>query len=202
MINLSSIIESFLRNLDENIQKNIATLSCSDIKNAYDQLFESSKQYRGNSNGFTGLAEFLVFRVLYHSMGEVFTRSEYTDDTYAFSSDNIEIGQNLGTKIKGKRYVPDILICKKRSIVGIVQIKTYITNGTKEVKKELATFDTVHFNYPSSKGVLVVFNRLSKRGTILPLIENEVKSRKWLNYLMLDSNPEPLSSELLRLLSL
>ncbi len=202
MINLSSIIKSFLQDLDEYIQKNIATLSCSDIKSTYGQLFESSKLYRGNSNGFTGLAEFLVFRVLYHSMGELFTRSEYTDDTFVFSSDNMEIGQSLGIRIEGKRYVPDILIYKRHSIVGIVQIKTYITNGTKEVKKELATFDTIHSNYPSSKGVLVVFNRLSKRGTILPLIENEVKSRKWLNYLILESNPEPLSSELVRLLSL
>jgi hypothetical protein len=38
------------------------------------------KEFKGNSNGFTGLSEYLVFRLLYHLLGGAFGREAVTKD--------------------------------------------------------------------------------------------------------------------------
>jgi hypothetical protein len=61
---IHSIGENFLKNLDKIIDKRKFELSCNDINEIYGEFWDNLKEIRGNSSGFTGLSEFLIFSMI------------------------------------------------------------------------------------------------------------------------------------------
>ncbi|MEO0122157.1 MAG: hypothetical protein ABIK41_05380 [candidate division WOR-3 bacterium] len=102
----------FLQRMDAYLRQNLHSLSCGDICNIYLTFWENLKNFRGTSEGFTGLAEFLIFRVLYHLLeeesGAFFPQS--IGQLIKFVNNNFQIGQNLPINIGNRRKRPDIVI--------------------------------------------------------------------------------------------
>ena len=143
--NWGKILDEFLQNFDDYIKQHVETITCGEIHKMYTDFFEKIKDYRGNSSGFTGFSELILFRVIYHIIGGNFileTRKypESTGLKYFVSKNNkFSIGQNIGFSIGSKRKnYPDIVICDESdNIQNIIQIKVYLTNGKREMKKRL-----------------------------------------------------------------
>jgi len=75
-----NIGKEFLADIDSYLRKNIYRLRCDDIYKSYFGFFDVLKEFKGNSNNFTGLFEYLIFRFLYHLLGE-FDRENVPEST-------------------------------------------------------------------------------------------------------------------------
>jgi len=201
--------ETFLVEVDEYVRKRLYTLKCTDIHSLYFRFFDILKKYRGNSNGFTGLSEYLIFRFLYHQLGGVFEQEEIPHSTlFKFISqkdEKLKIGQSAPISIYGKQYFPDIVIWYGNQIHSIIQIKIYPTNGKKEINRELALLKKLRRKYPHMLGLLLIFNMLpnTKRATIRPYLKTiKYENSKWFNFLILQNNNSKLHHEFQRHLKL
>lgn len=154
----------WLNNIDRHIADNINKLTCNDIKEIYFSLFGELKKWRSSSSGFTGFSEFLVFRSLYHTMGEVFNAVETGNigtDPVVFRSQNYEIGQNVKIKLDSKNRFPDIYIRRDGKLISVIQIKIVTGGGEKEVIKEVETFKFFKKSYSHVRGLFIVFIRVN-----------------------------------------
>jgi hypothetical protein len=62
---IANMGEKFLKEIDHYLANNYQNLTCNDIHDMYfDFIFKVLKDFKGNSNGFTGLSEYLIFRFL------------------------------------------------------------------------------------------------------------------------------------------
>jgi hypothetical protein len=150
---------------DELIRTHLLRLTCDNVRELYYGWFNESKNWRSCSGGLTGFSEFLVFRILYHtltSMGEQFEKrrrgSKGTDPTF-FVSKNYEIRQSVQEKLGNRRKVPDILIKHKGSPSGIIQIKVNVNRNFKEIEGEVETMKSFRKYYPKIKGLFVVYTK-------------------------------------------
>lgn len=129
---------------DNTLKENINSITCADICNMYTAFTDNLRIHKGNANGFPGLSEYLIFRYIYNMLGGEFNTIENTDIIYEFQSkkdSNYYIGQNIRVDLsKGKRCYPDIVISTENNILSTIQIKLYLTNGLKEIEKEMLTF--------------------------------------------------------------
>jgi len=55
--------------MDLFIKNECNTLTCDDAFQMYYHMFYPLRVFRGNSTGFTGYAEFIIFRTLWHVLG-------------------------------------------------------------------------------------------------------------------------------------
>lgn len=187
----------FLIGIDFYIKENLTNITCSDIHDCYFDFFYDLKEFQGNSNGFTGLSEYLLFRFFYHLLGGSFTRIQKTEGLWEFVSDSgIKIGQNTPLETPGKKYYPDIVVYKDETPVFIVEIKIYLTSGIKEVEKEISKFDKIKKTYPRINALFISFNKISEGGKIFNKINTEMGKRNWLNFLMLGGNESLLKTEI------
>jgi hypothetical protein len=187
-----SIGRSYLENLDRYLNDNLQTLKCSDIYDIYDQfVFCDLKEFRGNSNGFTGLSEFLIFRFLYNQLGGKFQRNKVAikSTLYEFISKTrkIRIGQSIPVTIQGKRYYPDVVVYHMKKLIAVIQIKLYLTGGHSEVNKTFGTLQQLRAEHPELKALLIIF-QLSKRGTIFPELQRISFNEKWFKFFVLEGN--------------
>ena len=138
--NAKDICKKFLENIDNYIAENWRNIRCADIHDMYFQFSQDLKEFKGNSNGFTGLSEYLVFRFLYHQLGGSFEREQITRDLWEFKSSNdLRIGQSVRVTIDNRKYYPDVVIYKSNRLMAVIQIKIYLTSGLNEIKEELET---------------------------------------------------------------
>jgi len=148
-------------NIDGHIAENINKLTCNDIKEIYYfSLFGELKRWRSSSSGFTGFSEFLVFRSLYHVIGEIFTAVETGDiatDPIIFRSENYEIGQNVQRKLDGNKRTPDIYVEHNGELISIIQIKLVTGGGKNQITREIETFKLFKKSYPDIRGLFIVF---------------------------------------------
>jgi len=134
-----TICNNFLTDLDGFLHDNIDYLTCSDVHDIYSDFFRDLKDFKGNSSGFTGLSEYIIFRFILHLLGSSFVKVKKTDELYEFASkDGIyRIGQNTPLKTSSKRYYPDIIVYKKNLPILIIEIKIYLTNGITTLMEDL-----------------------------------------------------------------
>lgn len=162
--------KQFLEEIDQYISTRYNKLTCDDIWNIYFQFFQDMKELKGNSNGFTGLSEYLLFRSIYHLLGGSFKQVKITRDLYEFASktdENLRISQSTRVDraiTKGRRLYPDIGVTYARNLLAVCQVKIYLTQGSKEIQAELEKLDYLKSCYADLNASLLVFMAVSTKG--------------------------------------
>jgi hypothetical protein len=134
----------FLQDIDNHLKENIHSLTCNDIHAIYDAFFKDLKEYNGNSNNFTGLSEYLIFKSFIHSLRESYGDFKLVKAPEGslprfvpISEQNISIGHSESVYIDKKRYNPDICVfINQTDLVSVVQIKVCLTKGWREIENE------------------------------------------------------------------
>jgi len=186
-----TIGQNFLRDLDGFIHKEWLKLTCDDIHKIYSDFIFELKKYKGNSNGFHGLSEFLIFRYLFHKLGGEFGVNKISKDLCDFiskSEKNLRIGQSIPVHSYNKRHYPGIVIFDSDKLKSVIQIKIYITGGINEINHEINSLENIKQKYPDMRALLVIFNNISYLGTPVPYLENMRLEKKWFNYVILEGN--------------
>ena len=186
------IIDEFLQGIDRYIRVNINTLSCHDIWQIYYHLFFKLKVIRGNSSGFTGFSELLVFRFLLHLLNG-FEAKERTKDTMYFLNESFAIYQSvrpLETDKKISNMSPDILIMKANRPVAAVEIKLYLPGGRQTAIEAFTRLGRLQESNPRDFcGLLLIFTYKKPRRVNSKSIHAELISLQernpWFNFLVL-----------------
>lgn len=155
-----NICKQWLQCIDLQICKNLSLLTCNDIKDIYFALWCELKHWRSSSGNFTGFSELVLFRSLYHAIGEEFKPIETGDsrDPIKFESENYEIGQSIKIEVNGKKKSPDIYIKRNNQLISIIQVKIFVDDDSK-IGKEVETFELFKSEFPTIKGLFIVFNK-------------------------------------------
>jgi hypothetical protein len=155
------LCHEWLNNIDKHIAENINKLTCNDIKEIYYfSLFGELKRWRSSSGGFTGFSEFLVFRALYHTIGEIFNAEEtgsIATDPIIFRSKNYEIGQSVKIKLDDENKSPDIYVKHNGKLISIIQVKLVTGGGGQQITQEVKTFEIFKRHHPDIRGFFIVF---------------------------------------------
>ncbi|HEC75936.1 MAG TPA: hypothetical protein ENI33_01600 [Thermoplasmatales archaeon] len=112
--NIPNIGRKFLTDIDEYLKESRQKLTCDDIYEIYNQFFHDLKEFKGNSSGFYGLSEYLIFRMLYNLLIDhsgPFKRSETACNLW--ENNKFRIGQSSRVTVGNKRYRPDIVVYNK-----------------------------------------------------------------------------------------
>lgn len=155
--------KEWLHDIDTLIKENIQNLTCDNVRELYYSLFHELKDLRSNSSGFTGFSEFLVFRALYHTIGEDFEQSKIgTSDnaSIVFKSKNYVLEQSVAQKLNGTNIFPDICIKQRKgeseTPIGIIQIKI-ISKLEPTMKREIQTIEKFKEKHPKIKGLFISY---------------------------------------------
>jgi Holliday junction resolvase len=182
---------NFLRDLDEFLRENLDNLTCSDINKMYSNFFMELKDFKGNSNGFSGLSEYIIFRFIFHLLGGFFDRKLITaTELYEFvSKDGIYvIGQNTPFMASSRKYYPDIVVYKKNVPVLVVEIKIYPTYGTKTIIADINKLNEMISGFPSARGLFISYYKIPVKGKMHERLIEEVNLNDRLDYLVLGEN--------------
>jgi len=193
--------QKFLEELDEYFLQNWKHLTGADIYHFYDAVFKILKEVKGNSNGFTGLSELLIWKIVWHQLGGKFKRVPLANDMLKFQSlddPRICIGQSIEVSVKGKRRYPDISIYYSDKLTAVVSIKLYLTNGSKTLYDELSKFKELKEGYPDNDiRILLIIYGLSAKGKTQKELDKIESENDWFKYLILN-NKQSIMSEKLR----
>ena len=205
MMDIFDINRRYLEEMDKFIKKNYQTLRCSDVFDIYSRFRQCLKEFRGTSSGFTGLSEFLIFRFLYHQLGGSFKIHDVTNELKEFVSEsynNLRIGP-IPFKVGKRRIYPDISIYHSKNLLSVIQIKVYLTRGTKEVDREIEILEELktRSRYPKLQALLIIFE-VSTEGKIFRELEKQKNTKEWFNFLILKENKELLTKKLHQCLNL
>ena len=190
-------LKNFLGELDNYIKQNLNDFECDHIFHLYSDYFKALKDYMGNSNGFTGLSELIIFRVVYHLLGGNFERKEYSNSKklkcFASKDNRYWIGENVKFKFKIK---PDIVVCDgNNNVLRYIEIKLYPTNGVKTIDEAIKKMKTFIDKYPDMKAMLMIYNP-GKNSKITVALKNYKNKYKWFDYCLLKDNSEKISKVL------
>lgn len=198
---LVNIGKKFLEDTETYLRRNIHRLRCNDIHNAYSGFFDVLKEFKGNSNGFTGLSEYLIFRFLYYLMGTFDRERVHWSTGFQFvskSDRNFRIGQSLRICIGSKRFYPDIAILDKDELIAVIQIKIFLVQGSKEIDKELEKLEQLRRKYKKMKALLIIFSGPATKGKLFDKLRKLQKGSEWFDFLVLKGNSALLEEELQR----
>ena len=187
----------FLQDIDAFIKDNIDNLSCDDISSIYSYFFEDLKKYKGNSHGFTGLSEYLVFRFVYNMLGDLKPQKATHSTGVVFEStadSKLHIGQSMRVEIGKKLFYPDLAVMYAGELISIAQIKCYLTKGNKEVDEESAKISSLRIKFPKMMAMLIMFQGPVNKERLDRMEEDNI------SYLILKGNPAKFKIELYRLL--
>jgi len=192
---------NFLEAVDRFLKDNYSTLGCKDVYDIYFQFSDDLKNFKGNSNGFTGFSEFLIFRILYHHFGSLLEKEDKTKYLSWFSYKSIRIGQSIPVPIDNKKVLPDIVIYRSGKLVAVVQIKIYPTKGREEIKKEIDLLRDLKRLNPELKALLLIYY-VSTKGEAFKKLQREKEDKSWFDFVILKDNNEPLAEKLRKSLML
>jgi len=196
-----NLFRNFLESINNYLKENLSTLKCKDVYDIYFQLSYDLKHFKGNSHGFNGFSEFLIFRFLFNQLGGLFKKEELTKDIYHFHYKNIKIGQSIPVTIgmdnKGKliKKYPDIVVYKSDKQIAIIQIKIYLTRGIKEIDNEMRTLITLKQQHQEIRALLLIY-ALSKKGTLFDELQKRKEKNDWFDFVILKDNDELLKDRL------
>lgn len=196
------ICRSFLDDLDVFLADNLDELACSDIYDIYSDFYSYLKVFKSNSSGFTGLSEFLIFRIIYHLLGGSFNKVQISKDLIAFESDDgtYHIGQSIPIVFDSKKYYPDIVIYKNNHPFLVAEIKLYLTNGIQTLMSDIDKLTEINKHYPNVKGLFISYNLIPETGKIYKKLMEEKKSKDWLKHLILAGNNQSIKEFLQEIL--
>ncbi|MHA1228229.1 MAG: hypothetical protein ACTSPV_15925 [Candidatus Hodarchaeales archaeon] len=204
--NIPRFDEVFLSSIDEFLAENCTRLKGTDIYDMYFNFFNELKKYRCNSSGFTGLSEFLIFRLLYHGLGgnRSFELKESTQDTFFFQSkDDTGLMLYQGTKrfkIEDSKTIrPDIVITKNNDLVGVIEIKIYLSNSFKTATSVINRCKQLRVKNASLKTYFVLYD-LGLAGTHSE-IERELVNLDWMDFTILKYDNKALLPKFLQFFS-
>lgn len=191
------ICRGFLDDLDVYLADNLDELTCSDIYDIYSDFFSYLKEFKSNSSGFTGLSEFLIFRIIYHLLGGSFKKVQISKDLIAFESDDgiYRIGQSIPV-IGSKKHYPDIVVYKNNLPFIVCEIKLYLTSGMQTLMTDINKLTDINRHYPGVMGLFISYNRIPESGKIYKKLIEEKNSKNWLNHLILAENHQPIKEYL------
>jgi len=135
-----------------------------------------------------------------NQLGGSFKKSEVSYSKYLFEFENkslkIRLGQSTRLSIGKKRYYPDILIYHENKLMGIIQIKIYLTHGCKEIRRVVDDLEPIKQAYPEMRALLIIFYKPSKNeGKVTVELHNQKKAKNWFSFLILQKNDRCLSDE-------
>jgi hypothetical protein len=196
--NALKIGKRFLKELDGFLAANYPILKCRDIHQIYFTFWNDLKCFKGNSNGFTGLSEYLIFRFLYHQLGDSFKAEEFTHDTKEFVRNDLRLRQSIAVRVNENRYFPDITIYKgdKDNLIAVIQIKVYLTHTMKEVQKEMETFRSLRKIASRNFRALLIIYQTPGRGKVMQELNKQKDENAWFDFLILGKNDELLAQKL------
>jgi len=192
----------FLQGLDDYIAENLDDLRWYDIFKIYFDFFGDMKLYKGNSSGFTGLSEYIIFRYFYHLLGGSFDTVQISRDLFEFQSDDgvYRLGQNTPIKTESRRCYPDIIVYRDNVPVFVVEIKIYLTSGVETMMGDINKLNEIHETYPSANCLFINYTPISKKGKIYERLLEETESKEWLNFVVLENNEENIKKSLEKLI--
>ncbi len=213
-----------LEGMDRLLNENVEGLACKDIADTYLSVIGHLeehltcphgilKELRGNSHGFTGLSEFLVFRLLLHQISHQLgggfhpQQCPKSRDLWEFVStmdSRVKIGQSTRVeRYRNKRpQYPDISLWQGDKLIGVVQIKIYITNGRKEINSEVEKLKKLRKMHRDLRALFLVFHGVPEKSYLRDELERKMKTYDWFSYLILQEKENPLAEELQRGLKL
>jgi hypothetical protein len=158
-----NIGRDFLEKIDNFIEKNLRTLTCAKIQEIYNGFFNDLKELKGNSHGFTGLSEYLIFRSLFHLLGGRFepSKHKWIREFKSTINHHIRIGQSFPIHIHGKKVYPDITVYHADRLHAVAQIKIYLTGGSKELFNEITKLKSLRDQFSDMQALLIIFCGLS-----------------------------------------
>lgn len=212
---------NFLKELDIHIQKNWADLKCDDVSQIYWDFWNTLKPFKGNSNGFTGLSEYLIMRILLHKLGD-WQVVEHSKDTRYFHSKDFRhlyvvpeypFKKGFNKKKNRPEYVkPDIVICQSptspfkgiKRLLGIIEVKVYLTSGRKTVAAVFDKLAAIRKKHKELKALLLIFDEISNKPSSLAELKKKScnDSSKWFSYCSLKETKISLSEVLEETLAL
>lgn len=198
----------FLESTDEYLKQNWKTLTCANMFDLYDELYRMLKRYKGNSHGFTGYSEYLLFRFLYHQVEEIFgplkiepIKGSQTASKFIFvKNPNLWISQSIPFKIGIKRQSPDLAIGYSKNILRVASVKIYLVNGIATLTEEIRKLETLKQYHPSLNASLIMFYNMPQKGE--PDTQVTLADRPWLRFLRLRNNNGLMATELTQVLQL
>lgn len=188
----------FLQGLDDYLAENLDDLRWSDVFEIYFDFYSDMKKYKGNSNGFTGLSEYIIFRYIYHLLGGSFDSVQISRDLFEFqSSDDIyRLGQNTPIQVESRKYYPDIIIYRHDVPVFVVEIKIYLTNGVQTLMGDINKLNKIHETFPTAKCLFINYTTIPKNGKIYQRLLEETEFKEWLDFVILDKNEQNIKENL------
>jgi len=197
--------QNFLESIDALIKTNCNDLECNDLAEIYFKFFDTLKQFRGNSSGFTGLSEFLVFRTLYHTLGGRLKgpKEKEVKRTW-FIRDNLKIGQGIRTLFKTpfmikdkerKSCEPDISIRHNNKLVGVIQIKITPLSSSVIIA-EAKTLKKLKEENPELKALLLFLDDKSVGQKVRKILRGFKEENNWFSFIILRGIKSKLSREL------
>jgi hypothetical protein len=204
----NNIGRCFLEGIDKFIKENLWTLTCSQIHKIYYDFFNDLKKFKGNSNGFTGLSEYLIFRSLYNLLGGSFDCEQISGSNWinefktTIKNSIIRIGQSCPIVIYGKKMYPDITVYNADRLHAIAQIKIYLTNGAKELFNEIEKLKALRSQFGDMQALLIIYNDLPKISKIINALKKVQDSELWFHFTILEDNDDPIANILTNNLNL
>lgn len=189
MNNAKIIFNTFLKDLDEFLGDNLDSLTCADVREMYSDFYWELKNFKGNSSGFTGLSEYVIFRLIYHLLGGSFDKRAVSQWLFEFvSKDGIyRIGQNTSITVGNQKFYPDVIVYKNDNPLLVVEIKIYLTYGIKTLMGDIDKLNVITSEYPGAKGLFIIYDNMSK-GKAFEWLTEEIKLNNNINYLILEEN--------------
>jgi hypothetical protein len=203
---------AFLDNLDKFLRENWHELTCKDIYNLYFTFWENLKKFKGNSGGFTGLSEYLIFRFLFHYLGGNFKREAFSDETYKFVRKDCSIGHNLAISVgDSKKCEPDIVVWQGgelnlENLQAVIQIKIFFVKGLKTIKEVMDEFEQqMQANSSGFRALLITYDHKVKDEVNSPIRQELKRLRQekgWFSYVVLQDIDKPFKDILDKSLNL
>lgn len=191
-----------LERTDDYLGKSWRSLTCANIHAMYFGLFNSLKEYKGNSHGFTGYSEYLLFRFFYHQIKEKFgdlngepaNNSKYAMRFVSSRNRNFWISQGIPTKIGVKRQNPDIAIGRSNQLLGVLQVKIYPVHGIKTLSDEIKKIEELKNQHNELYAAIIIFNKMSDKQKVT--VQGLLEGKDWLRVRTLDENHNFLREEM------
>ncbi len=190
-INIPDFGEIFFKEIDSYLIKNRKKLTCANVAEIYWKFFNTSKKFKGNSEGFTGLSELIIFRYLFHQLGgSSFVRKSVSEQQFQFISENCRLGCNIPLVINDKKYKPDIVVFQSDKLIAVISVKVYFTNGFNTIADEMEKLEKFKASHPEMKALLITFASQPQKGKVLAKLREVKKSKEWFNFMYLKENNE------------
>lgn len=187
--------KQFLGEVDRYLKEHWQTVTGNDLFQIYMGLLRASQALRGNSSGWTGLAPFLLLRVLYFQLGGA-ARQGPGESAFSTATGDIRFGESLPVTLGFQSKRPDMALFRGDKLLGALQIKEHLGKGVEELLEAAKLLEAIRFAHDEMRGVLVCFPRLPEQGQMWFDFTRSKGNRGWLDLLLLEGNKDRIADRL------